>query len=111
MIKKGIRGGTCHAIHRYAKANNKYMNCDEDKESPYLKYCDVNNLCGWDVSQKLPVNNFEWIEDTSEFDEDFINCYNKENNEGCFLEVEVQYPEKRHQLQKDLAFLTERMKI
>ena len=25
MVAKGTRGGICHAIHRYAKANNKYM--------------------------------------------------------------------------------------
>ena len=25
MVEKGIRGVTCHAIHRYAKANNKYV--------------------------------------------------------------------------------------
>ena len=25
MVEKGIRGGICHAIHWYAKANNKYM--------------------------------------------------------------------------------------
>ena len=25
MVKEGIRGGMCHAVHRYAKANNKYI--------------------------------------------------------------------------------------
>ena len=35
---------------------------DEKKESSYLKYLKyVNNLHGWAMSQKLPVNNFEWI--------------------------------------------------
>ena len=39
MVKEGIRGGICHAIHRYAKAINKYMkDYDLDKESSYLKY-------------------------------------------------------------------------
>ena len=46
------------------------------------------------MSQKLPVNNFEWIEDTSQFNEDFIKSYSKESNEGYFLEVNVDYPEK-----------------
>ena len=30
MVEKDIRGGICHAIHRCAKANNKYMK-DYDK--------------------------------------------------------------------------------
>ena len=38
----------------------------------YLQYWDVNNLYCWEMSQKLPVNNFEWIKDTSQFNEDFI---------------------------------------
>ena len=66
MVEKGIRGGICHSIYRYAKANNKCMkNYDKNKESSYLQYWSVNNLCGWAMSQKLSVNNFEWIEDTS----------------------------------------------
>ena len=46
------------------------------------------------MSQKLPVNNLEWIEDTSQFNEDFIKGYSEESNEGYFLKVNVDYPEK-----------------
>ena len=61
MVEKGIRGGVCHAIHRYGKANNKYMKkYDENIESSYLMYLDANNLHGWGMSQKLPVNGFKW---------------------------------------------------
>ena len=63
MVEKGIRGGMCHAIYRYAKANNKYMkNYDKNTESSYLEYLDANNLYGWAMSQKLPVDSFKWIE-------------------------------------------------
>ena len=73
MIEKGIRGEICHAVHRYAKANNTYMkDYDKNKQWPYLQYWDVNNLYGRAISQKLPVNNFEWAEETCHFNEDFI---------------------------------------
>ena len=39
--------------------------------------------------QKLPVNNFEWIKDTSQFNEDFIKSYNEERDERSFLEVDA----------------------
>ena len=63
------------------------------------------------MSQKLLVNNFEWIKDTSQFNEDFINNYNEESDKGYLLEVDVQYLEKVHELHNDLPFLSERMKI
>ena len=48
MVEEGIRGGICHGIHRYAKANNKYMtNYDKNKESSYIQYLDANILYGW----------------------------------------------------------------
>ena len=63
------------------------------------------------MSQKLPVNNSEWIKDTSKFNEDFMKNYNEKSNEGYFLEVDVQYLEKLHELHNDLPFLPKRMKI
>ena len=60
MVEKGIRGGTCHAIYRYAKANNKNMEkYDKKIISANLMYLDANNLYGWAMSQKLPVNGFK----------------------------------------------------
>ena len=45
MVEKGVGGGICHSICRYAKADNKYMkDYDENKESSYIQYWDVNNL-------------------------------------------------------------------
>ena len=112
MVEKGIRRGISHSIYRYAKANNKYMkDYDKNEESSYLQYWDVNNLYGWAMSQKLPVNNFEWIKDNSQYNEDFIKNYNEESDEGYILEVDVQYLEKLHELHHDLPFLSERMKI
>ena len=94
MVEKGIGGVICPAIHQYAKANNKYLkDYDKYKKWPYLKYWDVNNFYGWAMSQKLPVNKFEWIKDTFQFNTDFIKNYNDASEQGHFLEVHVQYPE------------------
>ena len=64
MVEKETRGGIGQAIHRYAKA----------------------------ISQKLPVNGFQWIGQISEFDERFIKNYDEDSNKGYFLEVDVEYP-------------------
>ena len=93
MVEEGIRGGICHAIHRYAKANNKYMNnYDKNIESSYLMYLDANNLYGWVMSQKLSVNGFKWTVALSKFNERFIKSYNENSDREYFLEVDVEYP-------------------
>ena len=66
---------------------------DKSKEFSCLKYWDVSNLYGWLMLQKLQVINFEQIEESSQFNEDFIKNYNEQNNEGRFLEFDVQYRE------------------
>ena len=70
MVEKGIRGGICHAKHRYAKANNKHMkNYDKNIALSYLMYLDAKNVYDWGMSQKLPVNGFKWIKKLSKFNE------------------------------------------
>ena len=111
MVGKEIRGRIYHFINRYAKANNKYMSdYDKNKELPYLKYWDVNNLYGWAMSPKLPVNGFGWAKNISGFDKGFIKSYNEESDEGYFLEVDIQYLENSHNLHNYLPYLSERIK-
>ena len=62
-------------------------------------YLDANNLYGWAMPQKLPVNGFEWVEDLSEFKEDLIKKYDEDLSKNL------------HNLHSDLPFLPERMKI
>ena len=83
MVEKGIRGGICHAIHRYVKANSKYIKIyNKDMESSYLEYLDASNLYGWAMSQKITVNGFEWVEEQSQFNKDFIKSYDEDSNKG-----------------------------
>ena len=57
MVEKGIRGGICHAIYRYAKANNNYMkNYNKGKEESFLQYLDGNNLYGWAIYISRLIN-------------------------------------------------------
>ena len=85
-------------------------NYDENKESSYIQYLDANNLYGWAMPQKLPVNGFKWVEN-NEINEEFIKNYNENSNKGHILEVDVKYPKKLHDLHSDLPFLPKRMKI
>ena len=57
----------------------------------------------------MPVNDFNWVENISEFNEDFIKSYNDESEEEYLLGLDVNYSENLHNLHKDLPFLTERM--
>ena len=63
------------------------------------------------MSEPLPVDGFEWLEDLSKIDEDFIKNYDENSDNGYILEVDVEYPKNLHDLHSDLSFLPERMEI
>ena len=113
MIEEGIRGGMCQSTHKYAKANNKYMkNYDKSIESSHLTYLDANNLYGWAMSQKLPVNRFMWYNEyLSDFNEDFIKNYHENSDELYSLEVDIEYPKQLFGSHKELPFLLEIIKL
>ena len=98
VIEAGIRSGMCQSTYRYAKANNKYMkNYNKDIIPSHLRYLDANNLYGWAMSQKLPVNRFKWVKNLSEcnsiqFNESFIKEYDENSDIGYFFKVDIDYP-------------------
>ena len=113
MLLMVEKGGICHA-----KANNKYMkNYNKSKESPYIQYLGANNLYGWEMSQKLPVNGFEWVKDISGPNKKLkkfikhVKNYDEGSDKGYILEVDVEYLKDLHDLHSDLPFLPERLKI
>ena len=112
MIEEGIRRGICHSLLRHAKANNKYMeDYDENKESSFLIYTDYNNLYEKAMSEKLLVDGFEWIEDVSKIDEDFIKNYDDDSDVGYFIKADIEYAKELHIMHNDLSFLPETMVI
>ena len=84
---------------------------DKNKKSLFLKYCDINNLYGAAMSQTLPLNDFKWVDEASEFNEYFVKSYNDERYGVTFLEVDVQHPENLRNLHNCLTFLTGRIKF
>ena len=112
MIEEGIKGGICHSVLRHTKANNKYMkDYDENKDDSFLLYTEFNNLYGKVMSEKSPVDGFEWIEDTSEIDENFIKNYDEDSDVGYFIKADIQNPKELDNNHSDLPLLPERMKV
>ena len=110
LYEKGICGGICEAITKYKKANNKYMkNYDKTKPSSYLMYVDA--IYGYAMSKKLPTGDFQWIEDSSIFTEDYIKNYNGNIDTGYLLVIDVTYPKDLYEKHKCLPFLPEKIKI
>ena len=86
-------------------------NYDKNKESSFLMYVDANNLYGWAMSKKLPVDRFKWKDDLTMFTEHLVKSYDEESDASYLLVVDVEYPKNLHILHSDLPFLPDRMKV
>ena len=112
LFEKGIRGDMCNAVCKYSKANNKYMKTyDNTKESTFLMYVDANNLYGWAMCEKLPINGFKWETDLSIFTSDFIKNYDSHSDMGYIFYLNINYPKELYELHRDLPFLPDRMEV
>ena len=55
-------------------------------------YLDANNLYGWAMCKKLPLNRFIWAENSDRYTSDFIKNYAENSDLGYLLEVDISYP-------------------
>ena len=111
FIEKGMRGGISYIANRYGKANNKYMkDNDKDKPSKYIIYLDANNLYGWAMSQYLPTGGFRWMTQ-KQIDKTNLALYKEDSKKGLILEVDLEYPNKLHNLHNDYPLAPEKIKV
>ena len=111
MVENGFRGGICQAVHKFAKANNKYMtNHDKSQKSAYIQYYDANSLYAWALCQKF-VHGFEWEKNILKINDDFMKNYDEDSDKEYVLEVDIEYSKDLADLHSDLPFLPEGMKI
>ena len=107
FIEKRTRGGVSYFTKRYAKANNKYMNdYDPEKLSTFITYLDKINLYGWSMSEYLPYEKFERLENINEFN---VITINEKSDIGYILEVDLEYPKELHKLHNDYPLAPENL--
>ena len=114
FIEKCLIGGISVILSPLAFANNPQMGELYDPSKPLntILYVDANNLYGWAMSQYLPTGGFEWVEVSENEDwVDFILKQGDEQEEGYFLEVDLEYPEELHDLHDTYPCAPERFKI
>lgn len=111
MVENGVRGGVSMITKKYAKANNPSVDdYDSSRPTNYLMYLDANNLYGWAMSQKLPVDQFEWLSDDEVNNLDVMQVAD-DADKGYILEVDLDYPAELHDLHSDLPLAPEQMEI
>ena len=109
FIEKRLRGGIYYIAKICTKANNKYMNdYDPKKQSSFISYLDMNNLYGWAMSECLPYERFKWLKNVDRF---YVMSVNEKSGIGYLLEVDLEYPDKLHELHNDYPLAPEKLAV
>ena len=113
FIDKSLLGGISAILSPYAKANNPQCpDYNSDLPLNSILYVDCNNLYGWAMSLYLPTGGFQWVETSvNENWGDFILQQKDEQEDGYFLEVDLDYPEELHDTHDYYPCAPEKLKI
>ena len=74
------------------------------KQSTFILYLDLNNLYGWAMRKYLPYEGFKWLKNGDKFD---VISINEKSPIGCFLKLDLKYPDKLHELHNDYPLAPE----
>ena len=111
FIEKRMRVGISYIGKRYSKANNKdKKSYDVNEPSKFIMYLDENNLYGWGMSQCLPYSGFELL-NQKQFDKFNVNSISNNSPIEYILEVDLEYPDKLHELHNDYPYALEKLNI
>lgn len=130
FFRNGMRGGQSYICTRYAKANNIYCeDYDETKPYTYIDYFDMTNLYGGTMKLPLPYKGMKKIDnkDIERYNENIDNLWNdypyynlinprddinvKRDYNGCWLEVDLEIPENKHDYFYDYPLAPEHFEI
>ena len=112
MFEKGMRGGISMISHRYAKANNPYLqNYEKNKENSYIMNMDMNNLYGGAMLAHLPVRNFKKDEGVDKYTEDLIKNMKDDAPKGATFMVDLECSNHLHDKHNDYPLCPERMEV
>lgn len=118
MIERGKRGGQAIITGRHAVANNRYMrDFDRTKPESYITYLDANNLYGLAMSRPLPYAGFRMasaLEVAGILEEEERGVWTIKDlpeDQGCFLEVDLEYPRELHDRHNDYPLAPEPLNV
>ena len=100
FFEQGMRGGVSYINKR----------CSEASKNANILYLDMNNIYGCAMRQYLPISNFTWVKNIDKIEQKLMNIKNNSST-GCVLEVDLEYPQKSHDIHNDYSITPEKINI